>query len=153
MQFLQRNWRNKSDINDLRQEVYVKVYEAARECIPDRTKQFVFAMARNLLIDRVRKSQIIPIEAASDLEALEVAVDDRIVATRDELRLLQAALDRLPPRQRKAIIFQRVDGLSRQEIARRMGVSETAAATYLAKGICALVDILYGDPPNLRRKY
>lgn len=155
MQFLQHNWRNKSEIADLRQEVYVKVYEAAHERIPDKSKQFVFATARNLLIDRVRKSQVIPIEAASDLEALEIAADtpgpDRIVAARDELRHLQVALDRLPPRQRKAIVLQRVEGLSRRAIAERMGISEATAATYLAKGICALVDILYGDPPNLRR--
>ena len=52
MQFLQHNWRNASDISDLRQEVYVRVYEAALARIPDRPKQFVFATARNLLIDR-----------------------------------------------------------------------------------------------------
>ena len=68
---------------------------------------------------------------------------------RDELRHLQVALDRSPPRHRKAIVLQRVEGLSRRAIAERMGISEATAATYLAKGICALVDILYGDPPNL----
>jgi RNA polymerase sigma factor (sigma-70 family) len=156
MQFLQHNWRNPSEIADLRQDVYVKVYESARERIPEKAKQFVFATARNLLIDRVRRSQIIPIEAASDLEALEIAVDspgpERIVAARDELRHLQSALDRLPPRQRKAIVLQRVEGLSRRAIAERMSISEVSAATYIAQGICALVDTLYGDPPNLRRK-
>ena len=31
MQFLRHNWRNNSDIDDLRQEVYVRVYEAAQQ--------------------------------------------------------------------------------------------------------------------------
>ena len=35
MQFLQHNWRNKSDIADLRQDIYVRVYEAALKEIPD----------------------------------------------------------------------------------------------------------------------
>jgi RNA polymerase sigma factor (sigma-70 family) len=156
MQFLQHNWRNKSEISDLRQEVYVRVYEAAKHTIPERPKQFLFATARNLLIDRVRHAQVVPIEAASDLEALEIAADtpgpDRIVQARDELRLLQVALDSLPPRWRNAIILQRVEGLSRKQIAERMGVTELSAARYLADGICALVDRLYGDPPNLRRE-
>ena len=55
MQFLRHNWRNKADIADLRQEVYVRVYEAARKQIPDPAKPFVFTTARNLLIDRVRR--------------------------------------------------------------------------------------------------
>src|SRR5271170_6179891 len=75
MQYLQHNWRNQSDIVDLRQEVYMRVFEAARTSIPERTRQFVFATARNLLIDRVLHEQIVPIEAVADLEALEVAKD------------------------------------------------------------------------------
>lgn len=31
MQFLRRSWPNKSDLDDLAQEVYARVYEAARE--------------------------------------------------------------------------------------------------------------------------
>src|SRR5580692_7002477 len=70
MQFLQHNWRNKSDVADLRQDVYVQVYEAALRQIPDKPKQFVFATARNLLVDRVRREQVVPIEAVADLDAL-----------------------------------------------------------------------------------
>jgi len=156
MQFLQHNWRNKSDIYDFRQEVYVRVYEAALKKIPDRPKQFVFATARNLLIDRVRQEHVIPIEAAADLEALEIAADtpgpDRIAMGREDLRRLQAALDRLPLRAREAVVLGRIEGLSRREIAARMGIGEGTVAQYLARGICELVDILYGEPPNVRRQ-
>lgn len=155
MQFLQHNWRNRSEISDLRQEVYVRVYEAACKSLPERPRQFLFATARHLLIDRVRHAQVVPIEAAADLDALEIAADapgpDRVVQARDELRQLQAALDRLPPRWRKAVLLQRVEGLSRRQIAERMGVTKSSAATYLAEGVRALVETLYADPPNLRR--
>jgi len=36
----------------------------ASERAPDRPKQFVFATARNFLIDKVRRERIVPIEAA-----------------------------------------------------------------------------------------
>lgn len=156
MQFLHHNWRNKSEIADLRQEIYVRVYEAASRNIPERPKQFVFATARNLLIDRVRQAQVIPIEAASDFESLEIASDapgpEHIVLVRDELRRLQAALDRLPPRWRKAVLLKRVEGFSRRAIAQRMGVTESTAAKYLAEGICALVDGLHDDPADGEQK-
>ncbi len=38
MQYLQHNWRNKNDIADLRQDIYVQVYEAARKALPESPK-------------------------------------------------------------------------------------------------------------------
>src|SRR6185437_16325728 len=38
MQFLRQNWRDKADIADLRQDVYVRVFEAAQKQIPDTAK-------------------------------------------------------------------------------------------------------------------
>jgi RNA polymerase sigma factor (sigma-70 family) len=155
MQFLQHNWRNESDVLDLRQDVYASVYAAASEKIPERPKQYVFATARNLLINRVRHGQVVPIEAASDLDALEIAADvpdpEQSIIARDELRHMQAALDRLPPRCREVILLRRVEGLSRPEIASRLGIVEGTVSRHLEDAIRALAEILGGDPPSVRR--
>jgi hypothetical protein len=34
--FLQRNWRNESDIDDFRQEIYAQIFQAAETKIPER---------------------------------------------------------------------------------------------------------------------
>lgn len=155
MQYLQHNWRNRSDIADLRQEVYARVFEAALKDIPEKPRQFLFSTARNLLVDRVRREQIVPIEAATDLDALNIAMDapgpDRTVMARDELRHVQAALDKLPPRCREAVLLRRVEGLSRKEIAQRMGIAEDTVTEHLIKGMRLLASTLYGDPADLRR--
>ncbi|HEY4123290.1 MAG TPA: RNA polymerase sigma factor [Rhizomicrobium sp.] len=149
-QFLHHNWHNKADVDDLLQEVYVRVCESARNQIPEPAKPFVFTVARNLLIDRVRRERIIPIEAVADLDALEVEKDEpgpeRNVIARDELRRLQAALDRLPPRAREAIVLKQVDGLSRREIAERMGIGEGTVKQYVADGIRALATLFFSEP-------
>ncbi len=77
---------------------------------------------------------------------------ERTVAARDELRRLQAALDRLTPRCREAVVLGRIEGFTKAEIAARMGIAEISVAQYLTEGIYALADILYGEPPNVRRK-
>jgi RNA polymerase sigma factor (sigma-70 family) len=155
MQFLQHNWRNKSDIVDLRQDIYVSVYEAALKEIPDSAKGFVFATARHLLIRRMRREQIVPIEAVSDFDALGTAIDapgpENQVIARDELRRLQAALDRLSPRCREAFIMRQVDGLSRREIAVRMGVTEKTVKNHLNEAGRALANILFGEHADVRR--
>lgn len=155
MQFLHHNWRKSGDIADLRQDVYVRVCEAAQRQIPDPVKPLVFSIARNLLIDRLRREQVVPIEAVSDLDALGIAIDvpgpDRAVMARDELRRLQIALDRLPSRTREVVTMARIEGLTGREIAARLGISEPAVSQQLDTGMRALANLLYGEPPDLRR--
>jgi RNA polymerase sigma-70 factor (ECF subfamily) len=150
MQFLRHNWREQGDVEDILHDVYIRVFEAACRQIPEQTKPFVFTTARNLLISSVRKRQVIPIEAVADLDALGIAMDspgpDRSAIARDELRRLQNAIDKLPPRLREALILRRVEGLSRGEIAQRMNVSEATVSAYLMDGMYALADLFYAAP-------
>lgn len=146
MQFLRHNWHNKDDLADLRQEIYLRVFESAQKQIPHPTKSFVFAIARNLLIDRYRRARIIPIEGIADLEAIGVASEepgpDRSVIARDELRHLLAVLDQLPPRCRQAVVLKQIKGLSRREIAERMGISERTVNVHLVDGANFLTDAM-----------
>lgn len=149
MHFLRHNWRDQSDIEDLRQEVYVRVCEAAQRKAVESPKAFVLATARNLIVDRVRKGNVVPIDAVSDLEVLDVAIDapgpDQSVMARQELERLQAALDQLPTRAKQVVVLRRIDNCSGREIATRMGISEATVWEYLADGIRALANALYSE--------
>lgn len=61
--FLRRHGHEDSEIPDLRQDAYARIYEAARRGLPAQTKPFVMTTVRNLLIDRIRRSRIVSIEA------------------------------------------------------------------------------------------
>lgn len=155
MQFLRRSGRSEADIADLRQEVYLRVCQQAEKEIPHPVKPLVFTIARNLMIDQVRRGQVIPIESVADLEAINVAGDtpgpDRTLMAREELLLLRAALEKLPPRCREALILRRIEGLSRREIAERMGISEHTVSEHINVGVRALANALYGEPMQARR--
>ncbi len=147
--FLRHAWRNPSDIADLRQDVYAQVCEAALKRVPDPVKPFVFTVARNIVINRVRRARIIPIEAVADPDALGVALDapgpDRSAIARDELLRLQTAISRLPPRCREAVSLARLEGLTGREIASRMGITESAVSHHVENGMRLLADMLYGE--------
>jgi RNA polymerase sigma factor (sigma-70 family) len=146
--FLQRNWRNEAEIPDLRQEAYARVYEAARRELPLQAKPFLFQTARNLMIDRLRRQSVVSLETMVDFDWLNV-IDDKpsseaYVAARQELRLLQAALDDLPPRCRQIVVMRKVEGLSQKEVARRMGVAVDTVENQVAKGMRLLTQALTG---------
>ncbi len=146
----------RSDVEDLRQDVYMRVCDAAMEQIPHPTKPFVLAVARNLLIDRVRREHIVSIEAVENLDALNVATDDpgpdQNLMAREELRRLQLALEKLPRRLRAPVVMRKIEGLSRREIAQRLGVSEKTVEKQLTQGVRALADILYGESTEIGSK-
>jgi RNA polymerase sigma factor (sigma-70 family) len=149
MQYLRRVRHNRADVDDLCQEVYVRVCEAALLETPRSARAFVFTIARNLVIDEMRREQVVPIDAVADLEALNVAAEipspDRSLIAREDLRRLQIALDELPPRCREAVVLRKVQGISRREIASRMNIAEKTVARHITEGICALANALYGD--------
>lgn len=146
MRYLRRNWRDATELPDLRQEVYVRLYEAARKGLPDAVSPFLFATARNLLIDRARRAQIVSIETWADLEVSELVADDlspeRHASGRSELQLLQEALDGLPARCREVVQLRKIDGMSQREVAAHMGIQEDTVEKQIAKGMRALADAL-----------
>jgi RNA polymerase sigma-70 factor (ECF subfamily) len=152
MQFLRRCVRNEGDAADIRQDVYVRVYEAAQKKIPDPVKPFVIATARNLVIDRMRREQIVSIEAVADLDELDIAEDrpgpERNTIARQEFRQLQSALDHLSPRCREAVILKKIEGLTIREIAARMGIGVDTVNEYLAIAMVGLANRLNSEPNN-----
>ena len=151
MQFLRRRRRNTADVDDLRHDIYVRVCEAAQKEIPRPARPFVFAVARNLMIDHARRDQVVPIDAVADVDVLNVPADlpgpESSAIAREELRALQEALDHLPPRCREAIVMRKIDGLPRHEIALRMGIAEKTVRRHIGDGMCALADALYRGRP------
>jgi RNA polymerase sigma factor (sigma-70 family) len=145
MQYLRVNWRKSDDILDIKQDVYVRVLESASELLPQTARSFLFTVARNIIIDRYRRERIVPIEGVADLEATRVPSaepgPDRRAIARDELRHLQASLDLLPPRARQALLLKRVEGLSRKEIALRMGILESTVNRHLYDAVNLLMDL------------
>jgi RNA polymerase sigma-70 factor (ECF subfamily) len=154
--FLRNNRQSPAEIADLLQGIYERVYEAASTQLPVSTKPFVFTIAHNLLVDQVRRKKVIPLSTVENLDALGIAAEtpgpEETTIAREELRRLQEALERVPPRSREAILLRQVEGLSRNEIASRMGIAEKTVKRHLNIGVRALAAILYGEPPVSRDK-
>lgn len=122
----------------------MKVYEAAAAELPLHPRAFLFATARNHLADRARRERIVSFDLMADLDALGLSDDlptpERDVVARDELRRMQSAVERLPPRLREVVKLRRIEDLSAREAAERMNVTVTTVNEQLARAIRLLAD-------------
>ena len=148
MRYLLRSWFRREEIHDLRQEIYVRVYEAAAKTRPAMPKSFMFTTARHLMTDRLRRGRVVSIEAVGDIDALNVLIDEispeRRLGARQELKRLTDAFDRLPDRCREVVWLRRVEELSQKEVAARMGISEKTVEKQVAKGARLIAEYFYG---------
>ncbi|MGJ4728090.1 RNA polymerase sigma factor [Luteimonas sp. SDU101] len=139
VRFLARTWPHRDDVYDLRQETYVRVYEAAARSRPASPRAFMYATARNLMADRIRRGRVVSIEVVGDMEALNVSLEeptpDDKAGTWQQLKRLADALDRLPDRCRHAVWLHKMEDLSYREVAARMGVSVKTVEKQISKGI------------------
>lgn len=147
--FLQRSWPHRDELHDLRQEAYARVYEAAARSRPAAPKAFLFATARHLMTDRLRRNRVVSIEPVGDFESSNVYLIDEVsperwMGTRQALTRLAEALDRLPDRCREVVWLRRVEELPQKGVAERLGISEKTVEKHLAKGMRLLADHLYG---------
>src|SRR5688572_132056 len=76
MRYLRRVWRREAEIADLCQEIYIRIYESAAKELPVSPKAFLFATARNLIADHVRRKRVVSIDFTQDLDALNVLIDE-----------------------------------------------------------------------------
>jgi RNA polymerase sigma factor (sigma-70 family) len=149
LRYLTRVWRNSAEVFDLRQDIYVRVYESARSTLPTTPKAFLFATARNLMTDRIRHSRVVFIDSTPDFDVLDVLIDEvspeRRLSARQELRVLARAFDSLSEKCRNVVWLRRVEGLSQRETAQRLGLHEGAVESQLARGVRVLALAVFGS--------
>lgn len=145
--FLVRAWPRRDEVHDLRQEIYTRVYQSAGAQRPRLPKSFLFATARHLLTDRLRRNRVVSIEAMGDLHDSNVLTDERSperwLDSRQALKRLAEALDRLPDRCREVVWLRRVEDLPQKQIAARLGISEKTVEKQIAKGARLIAQYFY----------
>lgn len=146
--FIRRNWRVEDDVIDLRHDVYELAIAGARKGLPQSTRAYVFAIARNHLINRAKRARIVSFELVADLEAVETDMgsfdQERHLAAREALRRVEDGLATLSPRVRQIVKLRKIYGFNTQETADQLGIGNDAVRKQTSVGMRALTEYILG---------
>ena len=143
--YFSRRLRSDGDLDDHVQEVFERILatRTQREHV-DNWPAFLRRVASNVLIDRFRhdrarmRDRHEPIENADIVTDEGVGAPDRIASGRQQLQLLQSAIDDLDPLCRAAFRLVRIDGLSHKQAAEELGVPSATIGRQIEKALAKL---------------
>ncbi len=125
--WLRRRFPNVRDVEDIVQESYMKALAANDKSRLRTPKSFLFTTARNQAINASKRAEIRGENVLAKIEDLDVLDTEsdvaEEVAQKQELEILEQAIESLPARCREIFKLRKVQGLSQQEIAEKLGLS------------------------------
>lgn len=137
--YLSARLRNRSDVPDVAQEVYLRLLRVERPEEIRSPEAYLFTVATHLIYeDTVRQSAAPPSVEIDDVAATLSAEEADPAAhamIHQRFEALERAVRRLSPRMRTTLLLHRRDGFSLEEIGQQLGISRNVAKKYLAKAL------------------
>jgi len=142
LKFFTRRARSRTDAEEMVQDLFVRLLRRADLLTLDNIDGYVFEAAANIVRDRGRYELSRGGGRHVDIETLSPESEEpgaeRIVAGRQGLTRMLAALDALPPRARTIVILRRFENLTYAQIADRLGISVSAVEKHMVRSMSAL---------------
>lgn len=139
------------DVDELMQEAYCRIATLDSVDHIDCGHAYFFSIARNLLLRKLKRQQVVPLDAISEIESFrdtQTPSPEEQVANRLAYERVMALIAGLPERCRRVVELRKIEGWSQKEIAAHMGMTEKAVEKQVWIGVRAIrAGWSAGDPP------
>jgi RNA polymerase sigma factor (sigma-70 family) len=147
--WLKRWTGHAQDIDDVIQEAYSRL--AALDSIAHigSGRAYLFQTTRNIVLEQLRRSKIVRIDNVTDFGDLSLMDEapplERIVGGARELQRVEQLIAQLPFKCRRVFVLRRIHGVSQRDIARDLGISESAVEKQATRGLKLILRAMEGD--------
>lgn len=124
--FLFRFLKSKEDAEEVVQEAFLKIWENRENYWEDYPfESLLFRIAKNISLNQIRKKvnrKVFEDHFHFFTDGSDGSADQYILFEETQF-IIDTILNGLPPKQKEIFLLQKVEGLSRQEIANKLGIS------------------------------
>lgn len=151
LRFLTRSLGSSRDAEDVAHETFARLLAAPCRDRIESPIALLKRIALNIVRDgfrseRYRRAQMAGIEAPL-LSGQPDPGPERVVADRQRLSRLRAAIDALPPRCREVFVLHKMHGKSQAEVAAALGISRNMVERHVIRAYAQLRDAV-ADPED-----
>ena len=126
--------KSKEETEEILQEIFIKIWEGREKLVEiECFKNYLYRIAKNKVLDRVRHMQVrhrVLMEIKRDRIISEAATGDQC-AFKEYYQIVQQAIEKLPPRRKLIFRLTIENGLSQDEIARQLNISQSVVQKQL----------------------
>lgn len=137
------------DIDDIVQESYAVLVELDSVSHIRNPRTYLYSVARSVILQHVRRSRIVSIDAMADLDHLSIYSEqptpEEALSDVQELKRISQLIGRLPGKCREAFSLRKIEGLSQKEIASRMRISVNTVEKHVGKAIRLLISAVAAE--------
>jgi RNA polymerase sigma-70 factor (ECF subfamily) len=121
---------------DIVQDVFIKIWTNKENLFQVKEfKSYVFVIARNLIISRLRNTIFhLSLDPDEQIEE-EMLLPEKQLSYKESVNLLHKAIELLPLQQRRAYKLSRNEGMRYEEIAQEMGISRLTVRTHITNAL------------------
>jgi RNA polymerase sigma factor (sigma-70 family) len=123
--YLARMLGSSTEAEDIAHDAYLRVRPSVENATAQNPDALLYTTARRLALNQIKRRRIAPISAGAapaDPASPAPGVVQQVIA-RQELARLEAAIARLPEGCRTVLLLRKVEQLSHQQIADRLGIA------------------------------
>jgi RNA polymerase sigma-70 factor (ECF subfamily) len=139
---------NEEDARDVVQEAYIRAWKGIGRFRGDaQFSTWMYRITANAASTHVQRRRRQRTESIEDHDLADESVPSPEAAVESQMSLerLSEAVANLPPKLRAIVVLKDVYGLSHEEIATELGITETAAKVRLHRGRKKLRDVLFDE--------
>lgn len=136
--YLHRRTRDRHLAEDLAQDAVVRLLSYMQKESVENPRALIYRIADNLMLNAVRQTRRRAEVMLVGDKQVDPANVERNYLDREQLWMVQAALDTLPRKQREVLIRRQLHGQSHSQISGEMGLSPAAVEKHIVRGVAAI---------------
>ena len=135
---------SEADAEDAVQEAIIDLWQRRNELEHVRDlRAYAMQSLKNRCISFLRKSRDIATDKIELLDAVDdEAIREEVALTEERSARVDGMITQLPERQREAVTMKYIEGVSHEEMQRRLGMSSTNVYATLSRAMSALKSMI-----------